>query len=210
MLVEEKELIDDQIRGLNRDSIKLWEDGLDKNYTINFVLEKPEWKKLYEKLTHEFEKEGEYLYVYPFGRLHMTLLGRVSRDISEEKISEVLKENMLGKKFGFKIGYLACNEMGVSIVCEPDFDLKALRDKVRGDLGINGDDYTKYLSIYEKLAWMNFIRFKKMPGDRFLETLWNMRNFQFGEYEAKDVSLYLNTSRTMDPVKCRLVEQIEF
>lgn len=206
--VEEKEFIDDQLRLLRPESIKLWNDHLDENYTINFVLDKPEWKKNYEKLTHEFTKVEDGLYVYPFERLHMTLLGRINKEFDPEKISKVVKINMKGKRFVFKVGYLANNNQGVSIISEPEFDLAGLRNEIRGDLGIHGDDYTKYSNIYERLAWINFIRFKTLPGDKFFETLWNMRNYQFEEFEAKDISIYLNTSRTMDPAKCSLVERI--
>ena len=210
MFAEDKELIDDQIRALNRDSIMLLEDHLDENYTINFVLDKPEWRRLYEKLTYEFEKSDSGLYIYPFERLHMTLLGRIDKGTDKGRIVEVLKSNLVGKKFVFKLGYLACNELGVSVVSQPEFDLGELRNKMRKDLSIKGDDYTKYLSIYEKLAWFNFIRFKEMPGEKFFETLWNMRDYQFGEFEAKDIDLYLNISRTMDPEKCKLIEKVTF
>ncbi len=210
MKIEEKELIDDQIRALNRDSIKLWDDQIDDNYTLNFALNKPEWSREYEKLVHEFEKSDLGLFVYPFERLHMTLLGRIDINIKTEELVEVVKANMVGKNFLFKIGYLACNEQGVSIVSEPEFDLGALRNKIRKDLGIKGDDYTKYLSIYERMAWMNFIRFKEMPGEKFFETLWTMRNYQFGEFEAKNIDVYRNSSRTVNPEKCRLVSRITF
>jgi hypothetical protein len=206
--VEEKEFIDDQLRALNRDTIKLWDDHLDKNYTINFVLNKPEWRRLYEKLVYEFEKVEMGMYVYPFERLHMTLLGRIDKNMDPEKLVETVRKNMLGEKFVFKVGYLANNNQSLSIISEPDFELNVLRDKVRADLGVSGDDYTKYSNIYERLAWFNFIRFKSLPGDKFFETLWNMRNFQFGEFEAKDIDIYLNTSKTMDPAKCKLIEKI--
>ncbi|HCX25984.1 MAG: hypothetical protein UX08_C0004G0036 [Candidatus Collierbacteria bacterium GW2011_GWB1_45_35] len=210
MFIEEKELIDDQIRALNMDSIMLLDDRLDENYTINFVLDKPEWRKLYEKLTCEFEKSDSGLYVYPFERLHMTLLGRIDKRIDENRIVETLKGNLVGKTLVFKVGYLACNELGVSAVSEPEFDLAELRNKIRKDLDIKGDDYTKYLPIYERLGWFNFIRFQDYPGEKFFETLWNMRDYQFGEFEARDVDIYLNTSRTMDPEKCKLIEKVTF
>lgn len=210
MQIEEKELIDDQIRALNRDSIKLWDDHIDDNYTVNFVLNKSDWTREYEKLVYEFEKSDSGLFVYPFERLHMTLLGRIDIKTKTEELVEVVKANMVGKKFVFKVGYLACNEQGVSIVSEPEFDLGELRNKIRRALGIKGDDYTKYLSIYERLAWMNFIRFRETPKEKFFETLWTMRNYQFGEFEAKNIDIFHNSSRTMNPKKCRRVARITF
>ena len=210
MKVYDKELVDDQIRHLNREGIVIWNDNLEEGFTVNFVLNRPDWKKEYEKLTHEFRESGDALYVYPFERLHMTLLGRIDKELGKEKISEVVKKNMVGKKFIFDIGYLACNNNGVSIIAEPRFDLAGLRTELRKGLGIKGDDYTKYLSIYESLAWMNFIRFKDKPGDKFFETLWQMRNYQFGEHEAKSIGIFFNSSRTMDPHKSRLVEEVIF
>src|SRR3989339_199076 len=209
MLVEEKEQIDDQIRALNRDSINLLDDYLDENYTINIVLNLPDWKREYKKLVHEFEESENSLYVYPFERLHMTILGRIDKATDPREIAEVVKNKASGKRLVFKIGYLACNELGVSIVAEPEFNLGKLRNEIRGDLRIKGDDYTKYLSIYERLAWLNFIRFKEIQGEKCFETLWNMRNYQFGEFEAKDIDIYLNSSRTLDPGKCKLVEKIQ-
>jgi len=210
MFIEEKEQIDDQIRRLNRDTIKLWDDHLEENYTVNFVLNKPEWEREYRKLMHEFEIADGGLYLYPLERLHMTLLGRIERSLPAKKVVEVVRKNMQGKKYPFKVGYLACNELSVSIVSEPEFDLEGLRNQVRTDLGLKGDDYTKYLRIYERLAWVNLLRFKKTPGEKFFEALWKMRNYQLGEFEAKDIDIYLNSSRTMDPTKCRLVEKIVF
>ena len=139
----------------------------------------------------------------------MTILGRIDKATDPREIAEVVKNKASGKRLVFKIGYLACNELGVSIVAEPEFNLGKLRNEIRGDLRIKGDDYTKYLSIYERLAWLNFIRFKEIPGEKFFETLWNMRNYQFGEFEAKDIDIYLNSSRTLDPGKCKLVEKIQ-
>ena len=208
--VEEKEFIDDQLRSLNPDSIQLWDDLLPENYTINFVLYKPEWEKLYKKLIYEFEKVETGLYVYPFERLHMTLLGRIDKNIDPKKLIEVVRKNMLGRKFVFKVGYLANNNQSLSIISEPKFDLDSLRNQIRKDLGVSGDDYTRYSNIYERLAWFNYLRFREKPGDKFFEALWNMRNFQFGEFEAKDISIYLNTSRTMDPTKCKLMETVPF
>ena len=210
MKVEEKEFVDDQLRIFSPESVKIWDDNLNENYTINFVLDKPEWHRLYEKLVHEFAQEGDDLYIYPFERLHMTLLGRIDKRTDPRKIIEVVKKEMAGKKFGFKIGYLANNNKGVSIISEPEFDLGELRNNLRMGLGVSGDDYTKYSNIYEKLAWLNFIRFKKVPGERFFEKLWNMRNYQFGEFKAEDICLYLNSSATMDPQKSTLIEKIGF
>lgn len=210
MYVNEKEFIEDQLRLFSPDSIKLWNDELEENITINFCINQPSWRRLYEKLTYEFTKVESGLYVYPFERLHMTLLGRVDKKLGAEKIGRVVRDSMVGEKFLFDIGYLANNNMGVSIIAEPRFDLGGLRNKIREDLGVRGDDYTKYSNIYERLAWINFLRFKEKPDNAFFDILWELREYQFGEYEAKDINVFLNRSRTLDLEKCSLIERIVF
>lgn len=210
MFARDKEFIDDQLRGLTSDSIKLWEDDMAENYTINFMLDKPEWKREYEKLVYEFEKIEKGLYIYPFERLHMTVLGRIDIKTDLRKIESEVRRIMCGNEYKFKIGYLANNNQGVSIISEPVFDLEKLRDNIRQGLGVLGDDYTKYSNIYERISWLNFMRFKDVPGEKFFETMWNMRNFWFGEFEAKEIYIFRNSSRTLDPKKCFEVGKIVF
>lgn len=210
MFASDKEFIDDQLRLLSPESVKLWEDEMEENYTINLMLEKPEWKRDYEKLVYEFEKVEKGLHIYPFERLHMTVLGRVDKSIDPKKIIRAVSDLMVGKKFFFKIGYLANNNQGVSIIAEPVFDLGKLRDALREKIEVVGDDYTKYSNIYERLAWLNFIRFREKPGVAFFEKLWEMRNYWFGEYEAKTISVLMNRSRTLDPEKCQEVARVVF
>lgn len=210
MYVNEKEFVEDQLRLFSPDSIKLWNDDLEENFTINFCIDEPSWRRLYEKLTYEFSKVENGLYIYPFDRLHITLLGRVDRALGTEKVCGVVRDSMVGREFIFDVGYLANNNMGISVIAEPRFDLAGLRNKIREDLGVAGDDYTKYSNIYERLAWINFIRFKEKPGNAFFDKLWEMREYQFGKFQAKDISVFLNRSRTLDPTKCSLIEKIKF
>jgi hypothetical protein len=210
MQAKDKEFVDEQLRIFSPESVKIWEDEMEENYTINFMLEKKEWRKPYEKLIYEFEKVESGLYIYPFDRLHMTVLGRISVEVDADRICEVLEQTMKGKRFAFNVGYLANNNQGVSIISEPEFDLMGLRNDLRDGIGVSGDDYTKYSNIYERLAWFNFMRFRSKPGYKFFEKLWEMRNYWFGEYEAKDISILKNRSRTLDVEKCTEFKRIVF
>ncbi len=208
MNVNEKEFVEDQLRLLSPDSIKLLEDDLEENITINICLDKPVWRRPYEKLTHEFEKVEDGLFVYPFERLHLTLLGNIDKNMDVKKIRKAIVENMVGKKFIFDVGYLGNNNMAISIIAEPRFDLAGLRWGLRKDLGIEKNEKTKYTNIYEDLAWINFIRFSEKPNEVFFDKLWEMREYQFGEFKISEVGVYLNRSRTMDPEKSKLIEEI--
>lgn len=208
MFARDKEFIDDNLRIFSPDSAEVWKDDMEENYTINIMLDKPEWKKPYEKLIHEFEKVEGGLFIYPYERLHMTILGRININLGQEKVLEVVKRVMVGKRYVFEVGCLANNNLGVSIISEPKFDIEKIRNEIRFGLGSSGDDYTKYSKIYERMAWLNFVKFKELPKEKFFEKLWEMRNYSFGQFEAKEVVIYRNSSRTMKPEKCQEVARI--
>ncbi len=208
MNVNEKEFVEDQLRLLSPASIKLLNDDLEENITLNIGLNVPAWRRSYDKLTYDFSKVEDGLFVYPFERLHLTLLGNIDKNMDIEKINKVITENMASKKFVFDMGCLGNNNMGISIIAEPRFDLANLRKKIRESLGENKNDETEYSSEFEQLAWVHFLRFIKSPGEAFFDKLWEMREYQFGDFEVSDVGIYLNRSRTMDPAKSSLIEKI--
>jgi len=208
MTNEDHGFIDSQLKIFSSEGIVLWEDEMEENFTINIPLLNDEFKEKYNELLNLFLDFDEALYLYPFERLHMTLLGRIPKDYDVGRLVSGVESFITDKAFNFKLGFLANNNQGVSIISEPKFDLYKLRMDLREYLEINGDDYTKYSNIYEKLSWVNFMRFRSKPAREFFETLWNNKEFQFGDFVAKRVDIILNTSRTVDPSKSRIVKSI--
>lgn len=205
----DKELIDDGLRNLTADSIKLWNDDLIESYTVNFEINVPEWRRNYEKLVYEFKNFSESLYIYPFEKLHITFLGWIDINKNRDEVVNAVRKITKGKEYSFEIGYLQCSNASVGIIAEPLFDMGTVRNNLRKELNML-DGKSSYSGIYERLGWVNFIRFKNKPAVGFFEKLWNVREYSLGKFVAKDITVFSTRSRTMAEGKCEEIEKIIF
>lgn len=196
-----------QLMAFDRKKVSLWSkeaDLLPLNYTLNCY---PKDNKFIQKLQKTLGKLVETdpnQYWYPMEKYHMTILGLIK--YTEEKhyeqkliskIQATLDENHIRDDLDFYIAGMSSNNKAASVLCYPSgFDLFKLREDLRKALGIPGKDYTEYLNVYEKIAWINFIRYKHIPPQKFEEVLKNMGETDFGKMPF-GLHLRLNSSSTL-------------
>ncbi|MCR4326449.1 MAG: hypothetical protein NUV52_02230 [Candidatus Roizmanbacteria bacterium] len=136
-------------------------DDIEQNYTI--VL-RPEQKAIdaADKLIQQINEIDPGQYRYPLNQLHITLLGNLAIETGAEIIIQAIKHHVTKEALRFIFFGLGSNGQSSSISAYPiGIDIAQLRVSLRRAIGIHGDDYTTSLPAYEKVCWMNYMRYKK-------------------------------------------------
>lgn len=142
----------------------------------------------------------------PPKKLHITILGQIDAGIGFQVLTRTLKATLLNYRLKFKIIGVASNNSGASFIAYPEgFSIYALRQELREKLGVKTDDYTRYLSSYEYVGWINFLRYKAKPASRFLKYLNSKGNTHFGEVDRGKIVLMRNSSRLLRKGKYKVI-----
>lgn len=158
-------------------------------------------KKIIEIISELKRIDPAQLYYEP-DQLHLTILGNLPANIPDELVKSAVKK-CLPAGMAFNVEDLACNSRGPSVCLYPKkHDLKAIRDNLREELGVKGDDYTSFINTYEHMAWINFARFLQQPRPEVLDFFLRNKTIQLGEMELDGIYYCRANSRILQSSNC--------
>lgn len=198
-----------QLAGINQNTVTLFDekrdDELVENYTINYFPDKFTSKMLGEfEILNNIQKELFYL---DQKKWHITLVGEINSQTSSEKIVGLVDGWLSKNKVSFEMNGFASNKSTASFLAYPNFNLHEFREGVRSGLGSKGTDYTKHLSVYEYIGWINFARYTSVPSEEFLKFLRKDKDADFGILKSGKIKLLKNRSRLLSDGKYEVVHE---
>ncbi len=198
-----------QLHSLKPSEVKIFRDEpVPENFTI---VVRPEDKILtaIEKEMSALKKIEPNQFYYPLSDLHLTLVGNIPTTIDQQKITIALESIIKHYQLEFKLEGLGSNKYCSSFSAYPiDFSLHKLREELRSRIGIHGDNYQNILPSYEYVGWINYLRYLQIPGQKFLNRLYENRGAVFGQFRPSSVQLFRNTSKVLASPQAQLITEI--
>ena len=180
-------------------------DKIKENYTIVF---RPEAKAIeaVQSLMSKIRAIDPHQYMYPVEQLHMTLIGNIPISIPVDTIKRAVKKYVIKDSVKFILFGLGSNGYCSSVSAYPNgFDVTQTRNSIRAAIGNRGDDFTSFIPAYEKVCWINYMRYKQTPKKELLDFLLSQKDTNFGEIGVGAIQLYKTTSKTLNPLKCEIL-----
>lgn len=161
-------------------------------------------KMFQEKL----EAEDPNQFYYPISLYHLTILGRIPEEYDQTRLAAVL-QSVLTVPMQFELLGAATNQYSCSVSAYPqNFSIFSLRQAIRSQLSIHGDDYTTHLSSYEYMGWVNLSRYCHPPKAAYIQMLKNNRHTNFGPLSISTVEVYRHQKRILDPAYSTCIQTI--
>lgn len=204
----------EQIGSLRPEMVKIY-DGAGLSHEVLSIQWKlaEETEKVVLGVVEKLKEIDPRQYFYSANQLHMTLLGALPVEAKVAEIQKEVEKVMAHNRVKFHLFGVGSNEQAVSLCAYPvGFDLEAMRRNLRRGLGMSGQDYTVYLSAYEKMGWINFMRYLKEPLPKLIDYIrGELVDFDGGEVEPVKVVVMATRSKTLERDKVRLLweKQIE-
>ncbi len=179
--------------------------AVEEKYTIVAIPKKETIEKI-ETWIEELKKYDESQYYYSPEQLHITLFGEISTSLDPKLI--VQSVNAIREKYTihFRLEGIGSNYFVSSILAYPqNFSMSDLRKDLRALLGQQGTDYTKHLSVYESIGWINYMRFAHKPTKEFIHILQQNMNRDFGIMVPEKLELYKVTGKMINDGKSELL-----
>ncbi|MBP9699661.1 hypothetical protein KBD71_00085 [Candidatus Woesebacteria bacterium] len=157
----------------------------------------------------QLESADPNQFYYPVSLYHLTILGRIPSTLDQATLFSTLDE-VLREKMTFHLEGVATNQLTSSVSAYPqDFSLYQLRQSIRRQLSIEGDDYAKHLAPYEYMGWVNLLRYLQVPTQSFIDTLKAYRTTDFGTLKISTIEVYLLQKRILDPAFSTCIHTIQ-
>ncbi len=183
-------------------------DDIAPNYTIVLRPEEKAIAVTASLISHIHEIDPGH-YMYPLDQLHMTLIGNLSIEAAPEVIIDAVKKYITKDALQFVLFGLGSNGQSSSISAYPhNLGLAQLRAVLRTAVGTHGDDFTSSLPAYEKVCWMNYMRYKHKPKQELLDFIRSQKDTRYGQISIDSIQLIKNTSKILDPKKCELIYSV--
>ncbi len=207
LYANEKDQIVRQLKDLQPDQVKLFDNQLfTPQYTIVIRPEAAVVEKIADFSRQLQQKFPEHYYYSP-DLYHLTLLGGMDIDqVSESRLIEVMNQVLPDHPFQIWLEGDGANTQSVAIAGYADPPVVTeLRQKLRHLLGA-GDDYTIHNPAWEKMVWVNFIRYQKKPSPDFFTYLGQFADEPFGQMKKLTIELHANQSKIL--ANSRLVHRL--
>lgn len=147
-------------------------------------------------------------YYYPAKQLHLTLLGNIKVTVDPELITRAVNA-AFKTPIKFILYGLGSNQYCGSMSAYPHrFSITECRKILREIIGVKGDDYSIHLPAYENVGWINFMRYLHQPKEELLKELKANKESYFGDFVVKEISIYRNKSKVLDPDQSELIHTI--
>lgn len=160
------------------------------------------------KIQKQLKSIDPHHYYYPSAQLHLTLIGNIASSLNKDILINSLRKN-LTSPIQFILYGLASNKFCASISAYPlNYNLSNMREAIRKDIGDQGEDYQIHLSSYEKMGWINFMRYLKTPKQELLDELRRSSEEYVGLFKPENVEVSLTTSKVLDPRYSKLQTKI--
>ncbi|OGG07212.1 hypothetical protein A2872_00790 [Candidatus Gottesmanbacteria bacterium RIFCSPHIGHO2_01_FULL_42_12] len=173
------------------------DDVLQDNYTLNIFPSKDIAHRLNLFMDELRQIEPDHYFLEP-EKLHITILGQIDIDTPLDKLINTVEATLKNKEISFRLLGVGSNKLVSSFTAYPqNFSLFELRQEIRKGLGLQADDYTKFLSAYEYVGWLNYLRYAYEPSEQLLSKLRDSKNIEFGLLQPESVKLLRNNSRTL-------------
>lgn len=178
-----------------------------ENYTIVAHLDN-NTNNVVVSLQEKLKKIDSKQYYYPAEQLHLTLLGNINIATNPKLIAKAVRD-VFKSPIEFVLFGLGSNKYCASMSAYPhNFSVSDCRTTLRSAIGDKGEDYSVHLPAYEKVGWINFLRYGQQPKAALLKELYANRDSYFGESVVRKVSLYRNRSKVLAPDQSELIESI--
>lgn len=183
------------------------QQSIPENYTIVAHLD-DKTSNVVTSLQNGLGEIDREQYYYPVNQLHLTLLGNVKIATDPKLISRAVK-TVFKTPIEFILFGLGSNQYCASMSAYPyNFSITEHRKMLRDMIRDNGDDYSIHLPTYEKVGWINFMRYQQQPKDELLKELYANKDTYFGEFKVNKVSVYRNRSKVLAPNQSELIDTI--
>lgn len=166
-------------------------------------------RKRIEKLLNDLKNIEPDHYYYPLKRLHITLIGNLDIKLNKTNLVDTLAKVLRKYNLKFYAYGTGSNYLSSSVICYPKFEIHQMRDELRQNLNIKGEDYTIHRSMYEHMGWINILRFTSTPSKEFLEKIRSYKNKEFGVIKAKSLQLYKTSSKVLNPAHSKLLAEFQ-
>jgi hypothetical protein len=168
------------------------DDLLLPNYTVNCFFDDSDLENI-NSLAGKLRQIDPNQLFYNLKQLHITLQGEVDMNSNKDQIIKIVQDFLNTNKIEFHLLGVGSSKKVASVTAYPvNFDIARLRQKIRR---IGGG--TKFDGPYERLAWINFMRFLEKPKGELLIALRDEIDTDFGIVKLKAIQLLKNSSRLL-------------
>lgn len=183
------------------------DDLLPLNYTLNVFPPKNIFNRFNIFMDELRRIEPDHYYTEP-KKLHITILGQIDIKTPIDKLSNIVRNVLKNRQLSFKLLGVGSNKLVSSFTAYPQgFSIFEVRQELRQGLDLQADDYTKFLSAYEHVGWLNYLRYSHKPSEKLLAKLRNSRDVEFGIFQPRSIQLLKNTSRTLKKGSFEVVKE---
>jgi 2'-5' RNA ligase len=197
---------DSQLQALSPDSISLFQDDeIPLGYSLIGRPDSPTVARITE-LAESFRSEEPAQYYYPPDRYHLTLIGELSPTVEAYDIITSVQNILPEYPLRLDLVRIGSNPHTTALIAAPsNFSIHNLRESLRNRLGEHGTDYTRHRELYEHVGWINFMRYRERPSQKFLDTLFSLKGQGLGTVTLDSIELLLCSSSILEPDKTKLI-----
>lgn len=192
-LQELKKQVENILFGINCKNTATFDPSTDEylepNYTVNCFFYPDDLKNVQLMIERLKRKDSNHFFYKP-SQFHITLLGMIDLNSDKNQIIKNVQIFLDKYKLIFHLLGVGSSTKAASVTAYPiNFSLEALRTSLRK---IGGGKLL--YGPYEKLAWINFMRYQSKPKDELLSALWKESDTDFGIIRPKQIKLLKNSS----------------
>jgi hypothetical protein len=193
-----------QLSSLKPQDVALFtERSLPECYTIVAVLPKNTQKVIMDFI-HEAQEIDSAQFFYSPDQIHLTIIGNIPAKTPLDVIQKAVDTALLNK-LSFVLYGVGSNTLCSSVSAYPLFDLFQLRGVLRSAIGESGDVYNEHLSGYQKMGWINYMRYLSPPSNQLLDFLKRSFDRYFCTFTAVRIDVVKTTSKILEKEKSELV-----
>jgi 2'-5' RNA ligase len=171
---------------------------IEPTYTLIGSLPQPIVAKM-KAFSDELQRHFSDQYYYAPEQYHLTIVP-VPHTHNPEDIIRLLAPLLKGWRLPIQVKGFALNRFQVSAVLYPGEEtLLPMRQKLRQVLAMPDQDFTEHRSIWEELAWTNFMRFTSSPPSALVKMVQDHAHDVLGDFTLEHFDLYEVSTKTRDP-----------
>lgn len=169
------------------------DDSLIQNYTINCFFKEKDLTFVNILIDTLRSVDPNQLFYTP-SQLHVTLLGQIDLNSDKNQIIKTVQDFLDQNKIMFHLFGVGGGKKAAFVTAYPiGFSIDKFRLKLRKVGGGKVFD-----DPYEKLAWINFMRYLVKPRGEFFDVLRGKTNTDFGIVKPSTIQLLKNSSRLLN------------
>ena len=185
-----------RVNGNNVSLYNSQDDLVPENFTIVGLFSPNDLKSIVELIEKLRLVDHNQLYYEP-DKLHLTLLGQIDLGPNIEILVNTVQKFIDQNEIRLHLLGVGSSLKAANVTAYPQgFQIDQLRQIIRR---VGGG--TSFDGPYEKLGWINFMRYLQKPKDQLFAELGAETNTDFGLVKPKLILLLRNSSRTLKEVE---------